>query len=51
MIETSSRDRAYVPMQGTINGIFNAVVVIVVIRWIVNIFGLYHYVSQFRVGT
>jgi hypothetical protein len=40
----------YVPMQGTIKGILNAVVVIVVVLWIVNIFGLYHYVSQFRVG-
>jgi hypothetical protein len=41
----------FVPMQGTIKSILNAVVVIVVILWIVNIFGLFHYVSQFRVGT
>lgn len=40
----------YVPMQGTIKGILNAVVVIVVVLWIVNVFGPYHYVSQFRVG-
>jgi type IV secretory pathway TrbD component len=37
-------------MQGTIKGILNAMVVIVVVLWIVNIFGLFHYVSQFRVG-
>jgi type IV secretory pathway TrbD component len=37
-------------MQGTIKGILNAVVVIVVVPWIMNVFGLYHYISQFRVG-
>jgi len=40
----------YIPMQGAIKGILNAVVVIAVVLWIVNIFGLYHYISQFRVG-
>jgi hypothetical protein len=40
----------YIPMQGTIKGILNAVVVIVVVVWIVNVFGLSHYISQFRVG-
>ncbi|MGA2891191.1 MAG: Thivi_2564 family membrane protein [Terracidiphilus sp.] len=40
----------YIPMQGTIKGILNTVVVIAVVLWIVNIFGLYHYISQFRVG-
>jgi len=40
----------YIPMQGTIKGILNGVVVIVVVLWIVNIFGLMQYVSQFRVG-
>jgi hypothetical protein len=40
----------FIPMQGTIKGILNAVVVIVVVMWIVNVFGLYQYVSQFRVG-
>ncbi len=37
-------------MQETIKGILNAVVVIAVVLWIVNIFGLMHYISQFRVG-
>jgi hypothetical protein len=40
----------YVPMQGTIKGILNAVVVIVVVLWVVNVFGLFHYVQQFKVG-
>lgn len=40
----------YIPMQGTIKGILNAVVVIAVVVWIVNIFGLMHYITQFRVG-
>ena len=40
----------YVPMQGAIKGILNAVVVIVVVLWVLNVFGLYHYVTQFHVG-
>ncbi len=42
---------SYIPMQGTIKGILNAVVVIAVVLWIVNIFGLMHYLTQFRVGA
>jgi hypothetical protein len=41
---------AYIPMQGTIKGILNAVVVIVLVIWLINVFGLLHYVTQFRVG-
>ena len=41
---------AYIPMQGTIKGILNAVVVIVLVIWLINAFGLLHYVTQFRVG-
>jgi hypothetical protein len=37
-------------MQGTIKGILNAIVVIAVVLWIMNIFGLYHYLTDFRVG-
>jgi hypothetical protein len=40
----------FIPMQETIKGILNAVVVIAVVLWIVNIFGLMHYVRDFRVG-
>ena len=41
---------SYIPMQGTIKGILNAVVVIVLVIWLINAFGLLHYVTQFRVG-
>jgi hypothetical protein len=40
----------FIPMQGTIKGILNAVVVIVVVVWILNVFGLMHYITTFRVG-
>ncbi len=40
----------YIPMQSQIKGILNAVVVIVVVVWLVKAFGLYGYISQFRVG-
>jgi hypothetical protein len=39
-----------IPMQGTIKSILNAVVVIVVVVWLLKVFDLFHYVSQFRVG-
>jgi hypothetical protein len=40
----------YIPMQGTIKGILNAVVVIVVVLWLLKVFNLLGYLSQFRVG-
>ncbi len=40
----------YIPMQGQIKGILNGVVVIVVVLWLLKIFGLFDYVYQFRVG-
>jgi hypothetical protein len=40
----------YIPMQGTIKSILNAVVVIVVVLWLANLFGLFHYLTDFRVG-
>jgi hypothetical protein len=40
-----------IPMQGTIKSILNAIVVIVVVLWLLNIFGLFHSLSHFRVGT
>jgi hypothetical protein len=41
---------AYIPMQGQIKGILNGVVVIVVAVWLMGLFGLFGYISQFRVG-
>jgi hypothetical protein len=40
----------YIPMQGTIKGILNGVVVIVVAVWLLRVFGLLNTISQFRAG-
>jgi hypothetical protein len=40
----------FIPMQGQIKGILNAVVVIAVVLWLLKIFGLLDYLLQFRVG-
>lgn len=40
----------YIPMQGQIKGILNAVVVIVVVLWLLRVFGLFDYLTQFHVG-
>lgn len=40
----------FIPMQGQIKGILNAVVVIVLVIWLLKVFGLIHYLTQFRVG-
>jgi hypothetical protein len=40
----------FIPMQGQIKGILNGVVVIVVILWLLKVFGLFGYLSEFRVG-
>ena len=40
----------YIPMAGSIKSILNAVVVIVVVLWLLNIFGLMKYLSEFQVG-
>ncbi len=40
----------YIPMDGTIKKILNAVVVIVVILWLLSVFGLIPPMSGLRVG-
>lgn len=40
----------FIPMQGQIKGILNAVVVIALVLWLLKIFGMFQYLSQFRVG-
>lgn len=40
----------YIPMQSQIKGIVNGVVVIAVMLWLLRVFGLFGYLSQFRVG-
>jgi hypothetical protein len=39
-----------IPMQGTIKGILNLVVVIAVVIWLLKVFNLLSYITQFRVG-
>jgi len=40
----------YIPMQGSIKGILNAVVVIAVVVWLLNVFGLFSSLTRLRVG-
>lgn len=42
---------SYIPMQGTIKSLLNAVVVIATVLWLLNIFGLFHSLSRMHVGT
>jgi steroid 5-alpha reductase family enzyme len=41
----------FIPMQSQVKGILNGVVVIVLVVWLINAFGLLHYLTQFRVGN
>lgn len=41
---------AYIPMQGTIKSLLNAVVVICTVLWLLNVFGLFASFSHIRVG-
>ena len=40
----------YIPMAESIKSILNAVVVIVVVLWLLNIFGLLHYLTKLHLG-
>jgi len=40
----------YIPMQSTIKSILNVVVVVVVIVWLLNVFGLTGDITSFRIG-
>lgn len=41
----------FVPMQGTIKSILNAVVVIATVLWLLDVFGLFHSLSRIRIGA
>jgi hypothetical protein len=41
---------SFIPMQGQIKSILNAVVVIAVVVWLLKVFGLFEHLTQFRVG-
>ena len=40
---------SYIPMARSIKSILNAVVVIVVVVWLLNVFGLLHSIQNFRI--
>jgi hypothetical protein len=40
----------FIPMAGSIKSILNAVVVIVVVFWLLNVFGLFHSLSRIHIG-
>lgn len=40
----------FIPMQSQIKSILNGVVVIVLVLWIANLYGLFQHLSHFRVG-
>jgi hypothetical protein len=40
----------FIPMQGQIKGILNGIVVIAVVVWLLKVFGLFDYLTQFHVG-
>jgi hypothetical protein len=40
----------FIPMQSSIKSILNGVVVIAVVLWLLNVFGLFHSLSGIRLG-
>jgi len=40
----------YIPMAGPIKSLLNAVVVVVMVVWILKVFGLWHYIMHIRAG-
>jgi len=42
---------SFIPMQGSIKSILNGVVVIAVVLWLLNVFGLFHSLAHIRIGT
>jgi hypothetical protein len=41
----------FIPMQGTIKSILNAIVVIATVLWLLNIFGVLHSLSRIHIGS
>jgi len=41
----------YIPMAGSIKSILNAVVIIAVVLWLLNVFGLMKSISAIKVGS
>ena len=40
----------FIPMQGQIKSILNGLVVVVLVLWIANLYGLFDHLRQFHVG-
>ena len=40
----------FIPMQGQVNSILNGLVVVVLVLWIANLYGVFNHLHQFRVG-
>ena len=40
----------FIPMQSTIKGILNGIVVIILVLWLLQVFGLFSTLSNIRVG-
>ena len=41
----------YIPMAASIKSILNAVVIIAVVIWLLKVFGLWGYITNFHVGS
>lgn len=42
---------SYIPMAASVKSLLNAVVLIALIVWILQVFGLWHYITNFRVNS
>ncbi len=40
----------FIPMQGQVKSILNGLVVVVLVLWIANLYGVFDHLHQFRVG-
>ncbi|MGB8907425.1 MAG: Thivi_2564 family membrane protein [Candidatus Cybelea sp.] len=41
----------YIPMASPVKSLLNAVVVIFLVIWLLQVFGVWHYITNFRVGS
>jgi hypothetical protein len=41
----------FIPMQGSIKSILNGVVIIAMVLWLLNVFGIFHSMSHMHVRT
>ena len=41
----------YIPMASPVKSLLNAVVVIVLVVWLLQVFGVWHYITSLRVGS